>query len=448
MSEHTRVGFAGFGFYGYPKEVVTTRAHEAAEAIRGLGIEVIETDPLTGFDDVPRGLEQLAGHDLDAIIACVIAWTETPVIVGLLRDFRHLPILLWGRGGYTINGRLVSPAAQAGTAAARDALEALGARFQYLYDYPDSPMRLDKVEDFCTAARTVRVLAHARMGMMGYADMGLYSLMFDGLDLRKKIGVEVESYDMLEIEQAMSRLPSERVSDTLSTWKREWTFEQPVPDPMLDRVARLTLALGDKIDERGYVAMSTKCVYGVTKYMGCTACMAQSMLGDTAHVVCENDVPGMLTQTMLGLLTGQSTTFMEVYEYFPDRLLVGVCGFVPTSFIEDGKVRVRGHTWGGSSGGLVNTGQVKTGRVTLARLSPRGEPYRMHIMTGEAVRPRPWEELGWAPPAPYFPSMEITPDGGVEEFAQNALAQHYAVVYGDHRERLTDLCHLLGIRVI
>jgi L-fucose isomerase-like protein len=217
---------------------------------------------------------------------------------------------------------------------------------------------------------------------------------------------------------------------------------------MLDRVARLTLALGDKIDERGYVAMSTKCVYGVTKYMGCTACMAQSMLGDTAHVVCENDVPGMVTQTMLGLLTGQSTTFMEVYEYFPDRLLVGVCGFVPTSFIEDGKVRVRGHTWGGSSGGLVNTGQVKTGRVTLARLSPRGEPYRMHIMTGEAVRPRPWEELGWAPPAPYFPSMEITPDGGVEEFAQNALAQHYAVVYGDHRERLTDLCHLLGIRVI
>ncbi len=37
---------------------------------------------------------------------------------------------------------------------------------------------------------------------------------------------------------------------------------------MLDRVARLTLALGDKIDDRGYLAMSTKCVYGVHQAHG------------------------------------------------------------------------------------------------------------------------------------------------------------------------------------
>ena len=448
MAEKLRVGLAPFGFYGYPREVIAARGHEAAEAVRALGVEVIETEPLTGFDDVPGGLTRLANQDLHAVIACVIAWTETPVIVGLLRDHLHLPILLWGRGGYTENGRLVSPAAQAGTAAVRDTLVSLGARFLYLYDYPDAPMRLDRVADFCASAAAVRTLAHARLGMMGYADMGLYSLMFDGLDLRSKLGVEVESYDMLEIEQAMAHLPAERVEGTVGEWKRTWTFEQPVPAAMLERVARLTLALGDKIEARGYLAMSTKCVYGVTKHMGCTACMAQSMLGDRTHFVCENDVPGMITQTMLGLLSGQPTTFMEVYEYFPDRILTGVCGFVPTSFIEDGKVRVRGHTWGGSSGGLVNTAQVRPGRVTLARLSPRGHPYRMHIVTGEAVAPRAWEELGWAPPAPAFPSMEILPDGGVEDFAGKALAQHYAVVYGDHTRRLKDLCHLLDIQVI
>jgi L-fucose isomerase-like protein len=448
VGEKLRVGFAPFGFYGYPKDVLAARGHEAAEAVRGLGVEVVEAQLLSGFDDVPVGLAQFAGEELDAVIACVVAWTETPVIVGLLRDYLHLPILLWGLGGYTVDGRLISPAAQAGTSAVRDSLVSLGAHFLYVYDYPDAPMRLDRVGDFCAAAGAARTLAHARMGMMGYADMGLYSLMFDGLDLRDRLGVEIESYDMLEIEQAMARLKSERVAQAVGEWKRTWTFEQPVPEAMLERVARLTLALGDKIDERGYLAMSTKCVYGVTKYMGCTACMAQSMLGDQTHFVCENDVPGMITQTMLGLLSGQSSTFMEIYEYFPDRILAGVCGFVPTSFIADGKVRVRGHTWGGSSGGLVNTAQVKPGRVTLARLSPRGDPYRMHILTGEAVRPRAWEELGWAPPAPRFPSMEILPDGGVENFANKALAQHFAVVYGDHRQRLEDLCRLLDIEVI
>jgi L-fucose isomerase-like protein len=125
-----------------------------------------------------------------------------------------------------------------------------------------------------------------------------------------------------------------------------------------------------------------------------------------------------------------------------------VCGFAPTAFLEGGRVTVRGHTWGGSSGGVVNTGQMKAGRVTLARLSPRGERYRMHILTGEGLAPRSWEELGWAPPAPQFPSLEILPDGGVEAFAHKALAQHYAVVYGDHRQKLEDLCRLLDIQVI
>ncbi|MGW8144598.1 MAG: hypothetical protein ACWGN2_09400 [Anaerolineales bacterium] len=448
MLEDIHVGFSSFGFYGYPLEVIAERGREAADALRQMGIQVTETDPMTGFDDVQRGLEQLAGKEYDAIIACVIAWTETPVIVGILRDYLHLPILMWGRGGYTVNGRLVSPAAQAGTSAALDALKLLGANLKYIYDYPDTPMSLDKVRDFCMAAKTVKILAHSRIGMMGYADMGLYSLMFDGLQVRKKLGVEVESYDMLEIEQAMQKLPADMVEGKISEWQSSWDFEQPVAPPILERVARLTLVLNDKIEQRGYLAASTKCVYGVTKYMGCTACMAQSMLGDKAHFVCENDVPGMITQTMLGLLTGQSTTFVEMYEYFPDRLLTGVCGFVPTSFIEGGKVSVRGHTWGGSSGGIVNTGQMKTGTITLARISLHGDGYRMHVLTGEGVKPRSWEELGWAPPAPNFPSLEIIPDGGVEDFAQKALAQHYAMVYGDHRQKLVDLCELLDIEII
>ena len=448
MADRTRVGFAGFGFYGYPRDVVVSRAHEAAEAVRGLGIDVVEAEPLTGLDDVPRGLAQFAGQNIDAVIACVIAWTETPVIVGLLRDYLHLPILLWGRGGYTVDGRLVSPAAQAGTAAARDTLASLGARFLYLYDYPDSPMHLDRVGDFCAAARAVRTLAHARLGMMGYADMGLYGLMFDGLDVRKRIGVEVESYDMLEVDQAIARLPKPRVQSLVEQWRKAWHFEEQVTEATLERVAGLTLALGDRIDERGYLAMSTKCVYGVTKHMGCTACLPQSMLGDKAHFVCENDAPGMITQTMMGLMSGQSSTFLELYEIFPDRVLMGVCGFVPTSLTRDGKASVREYGWGGSTAGLVNTAQMKTGRVTLARLSLRGERYKMHLLTGEGFAPRPWEESGWAPPAPRFPSLEIVLDTGVGDFAAKALAQHYGMVYGDHRQALEDLCRLLDIEVI
>jgi L-fucose isomerase-like protein len=448
MAEKIRVGFVPFGFPSYPTEVMVARAHEAAEAVRALGADVVEVDLLTRVDDVPRGLAALGGHTYDVIIACVIAWTETPVVIGVLRDYLHLPILLWSRGGYSQGTQLISLGSAAGATACISALQHLGAKYTYVYDHPDAPMNMEGVKRFCRAAKAVNVLAHARMGMMGYADMGLYGLMFDGLDVRKRIGVEVESYDMLEIEQAIAHLPKARIQTQVEQWRKSWNFEQQVTQATLERVAGLTLALGDRIDERGYLAMSTKCVYGVTKHMGCTACLPQSMLGDKAHFVCENDAPGMITQTMMGLMSGASSTFMELYEIFPDRLLMGVCGFVPTSFTRDGRASVREYGWGGSTAGMVNTAQMKTGRLTLARLSLRGERYRMHLLTGEGFTPRSWEESGWAPPAPRFPALEIVLDTGVDDFAAKALAQHYGMVYGDHRQALEDLCRLLDIEVI
>lgn len=96
----------------------------------------------------------------------------------------------------------------------------------------------------------------------------------------------------------------------------------------------------------------------------------------------------------------------------------------------------------------MNVSKMRTGRLTLMRLFSRGDQYKMHIATGEAIAPRKWEELGWNPPAPRFPSLEIIPDIPVEEFAQKVVSQHYIVAYGDEREKIEDLCNILGIKVV
>jgi hypothetical protein len=50
MAEKIRVGFVPFGFPSYPTEVMVARAHEAAEAVRALGADVVEVDLLTRVD--------------------------------------------------------------------------------------------------------------------------------------------------------------------------------------------------------------------------------------------------------------------------------------------------------------------------------------------------------------------------------------------------------------
>ena len=91
---------------------------------------------------------------------------------------------------------------------------------------------------------------------------------------------------------------------------------------------------------------------------------------------------------------------------------------------------------------------MKTGPATICRLASRGDKYRMHIATGEAVTPCSWEEAGWEPPAPQLPSVEFAIDGSVDDFAQEVLGQHYIIAYGDHRALLEGFCRMLGIEVI
>jgi L-fucose isomerase-like protein len=173
------------------------------------------------------------------------------------------------------------------------------------------------------------------------------------------------------------------------------------------------------------------------------------MLSDLEELttIPENDGLGAVTQLIVRFLTGQPAAYFEFYEFFKDRVLVGVPDYVPAGVV-DGSVQIRLTRFGQLTEGVLNVSKVKTGKVTLCRLASRGDHYRLHVVTGEAVSPRLWEEAGWSPPAPQLPSLEVILDGSVDDFAQKVCGQHYILAYGDIQAQLADLCRLLGVAMI
>ena len=165
------------------------------------------------------------------------------------------------------------------------------------------------------------------------------------------------------------------------------------------------------------------------------------------YTVPENDALGAVTQLITGYATGQISAYMEFYEFMEDRVLIGVPDYVPKEVI-DGPLKVLPTSFGKLSEGILNISKVKTGKVTLARLGYSGNDYMMHIITGTAVEPRSWEEIGWEPPAPQLPSLEVILDVGIDDFAQRVMSQHYIVTYGDNTKVLKDMCRLLDIKNI
>jgi L-fucose isomerase-like protein len=448
-----KAGFVGFGEVNSPRELIEQKCREARQALERHGLELVVTEPVRddpqGLDEA-RAREELALQPFDFLVICLAGWIPSHTVIDVISEFAYKPMVLWGLTGDYIDGRLVTMAAQAGTTALRDAMDGFGFRFKYVYDTPgDTVSAPTQIAQFGAVVRAAAMLKGARIGMVGQRDMKLHATLVDGISLRRVVGPEVEPIELLEIAQLMETVNQDEIDRAAQTLLNEWQFDRPVAPQVFDPAIRLYLAIMKKVKERGYQAISVIDVDGVKKLMHFPPALALTLLVDQGGVasIPENDGLGAVTQLIIRYLTGQVGAYFEFYEFFPDRLLIGVPDYVPSAVVE-GNVRAKLAKFGELSEGVMNESAVKTGRVTLCRLASRGDNYRLHVVTGEAVPPRSWEEAGWAPPAPQLPSLEVILDSPVSDFAEKVLGQHYIIAYGDCRTQLQDLCQLLGITVI
>ena len=447
-----RAGFVGFGEVNTPRDIIERLCLAARQQIKKQGIEIVGTEPVSddpAGHDVERARKDLSKGEFDLLIVCLAGWIPSHAVISVIDRFAHKPMLLWGLTGWKEGDRFVTTAAQAGTSALRKTMQDMGFRFKYVADRMGAPSDLKKIVSFARAAQAASRLRGAKIGMMGYRDMNLYATLHDGVSLRARIGPEVEVFEMLEMVQAMEKLNRKQVSDTMSGMKKKWTFKKPAAEATLRKAAELYLAVSAKVRERGYEAVSLIDVDGVKKLLQFPPAPVFMLLGEEDDVctIPENDVMGAVTQLMTRYVTGQIAPYLEFYEFMNSGVLMGVPDYVPSEVVE-GPVTVMPTAFGKLSEGLLNVSKVRTGRVTLCRLTYTGDRYSLHLVKGVAREPRKWEEAGWAPPAPQLPSLEIVLDSPIEDFADQVLGQHYIISYDDNTEALNDLCRLLGVEVM
>lgn len=447
-----KAGWVGFGEVNTPRDLIEQKCKNAEKLLEISGLELIATAPVSDDPagvDVNRAIDELKREEFDVLILCIAGWIPSHAVIRIAAEFAHIPMVLWGLAGHYEEDRLITTADQAGTTALRKVMEDMGYTFKYIFDFPGKTPSSGRVADFARAAGAAAWLRNARIGMMGYRDMNLYGTMFDGVSLRGRLGVEIEFFEMLEIDRRLKRLIPGEIAEVVEGIKRDWQFEIPAREETLTTGAGYYLALRDKILERGYVGVSLIDVDGMKKLAGFPPSMVFMLLADKLGVCTtpENDSLGTVTQLIVKYLTGQIAAYMEFYEFMEDRVLIGVPDYVPSEIVE-GPVKVYPTAFGNFSDGVLNVSKVKVGKVTMARLTHKGDRYAMHLVTGEAVTPRKWEEAGWRPPAPQLPGLEVILDVPVEEFAQKVMSQHYIISYGDNTGILREFCRLKGIEVV
>ena len=445
-----KAAFVGFGEVNTPAEIIIKKCKDAEAALLKEGLELISVYPVTDDyeeKDIKKAIAALENQHFDVLVVCIAGWIPTHAVVKVTEHFRHKPMVLWGLCGWMEDGRLVTTADQAGTTAIRKTFYDLDYTFKYVYDIIGLPSKSKKVYNYAVAAAAAAKLRHARAGMAGYRDMNLYGTQADGPSLKREIGPEIETFEMLEMEQRYQQITEEKQA-VIDKCMSKWHFVKPANPESMKKAAGYYLAVKNICDERGYDAISLKDVDGMKKLLGFPPAPIFMLLADEAGLctVPENDSLGSITQLMVKYLTGQCAFYLEFYEFFEDRVLAGVPDYVPAEVV-DGDVTVMPAAFGELSEGILNVSKVKPGKVTMCRLTYDDGMYYMHMIVGEGITPRKWEEAGWTQPAPQLPGLEILLDD-VESFAQNVMCQHYIISYGDNSELITNLCDMLGIQVI
>ncbi|MBR4060858.1 MAG: hypothetical protein IKK03_13600 [Lachnospiraceae bacterium] len=446
-----KVAFVGFGEVNTPAEIILKKCKEAEASLQKESLELISVYPVTDDyeeKDIKKAIAALENKSFDVLVVCIAGWIPTHAVVKVTEHFRHKPMVLWGLCGWMEEGRLVTTADQAGTTAIRKTFYDLGYTFKYVYDIIGLPSKSKKVYNYAVAAAAAAKLRHARAGMAGYRDMNLYGTQADGPSLKREIGPEIETFEMLEMEQRYQKITDEEKQEVIDKCMSKWHFVKQANPESMKKAAGYYLAVKSICEERGYDAISLKDVDGMKKLLGFPPAPIFMLLADEAGLctVPENDSLGSITQLMVKYLTGQCAFYLEFYEFFEDRVLAGVPDYVPAEVV-DGDVTVMPAAFGELSEGILNVSKVKPGKVTMCRLTYDDGMYYMHMAVGDGITPRKWEEAGWTQPAPQLPGLEILLDD-VEGFAQNVMCQHYIISYGDNTELITNLCDILGIQII
>jgi L-fucose isomerase-like protein len=449
-----KAGYVSFGTMFYEPVHLKMISSRAEKQLTGAGLELICTDPVFGEGPEPeRAIRELKAREWDFLFVNIINWIDTRGVFRVLHEFRNEPMILYSFGGFTDHegafgkkGTLISPAAGAGTTSLRLPMEQWGIKFKYLFNAPDTTMAIDEILSFAKAANTMKRLKYARLGMIGYNDMGLYSTGINPTKLRDQIGPEIESMDMLQLQRKMDAITSSELQAEVKRVSHNWEYPLGMPEnEVIEKAVRMYMGSVALCKEKKFDTFSYKCVDGIDLEMGLTHAIPSSLVADAGYpYVDEDDIGNSVAQLMLKWLSGKQVTFIEHYEHHPEWILLGEDGYCPSDFIE-GKPQIKYITTVLLKG-IAHCSNMKKGRMTLACLSETNDGYMMHIVTGEGKERPEWVEMGV--PLPSWPSLTFYPDVPVRQVLDHVQSQHFAAVYGTYVNELVDLCKLLNIKVV
>lgn len=435
-----RLGLLLLGHPDYQNDISLQFARQGAAALRERGVDLVfdeqaHVEPL----QAAAAARELLKKEVEGVIVLPGTWLEGQTATAAIREIEHLPFALWGLPMFERGGQRESTGSFVAVCSLKGPLGRMGYSYKTVIGLPEDLGAANQLADFAAAAHAAARLKRLRAGLVGYSAMHIYAGMFDHVLLRRHIGPEVVHIDTYTLIKEAERVAPEASTELAA--RVQSLAQVEATDERLRKSCALAVALRNLCEQHRLDALTVKCQYELSQEYGMTACLPLAVLGDEGLVAsCEGDMMVLVTQALLGLLTGQVAPYGDILDLQGQSMLLSSCGFAPFSLAHEGdtcRVCEFGHP---GFDGLICSFTLKRGPVTIARLSEGVGSYKLLYATGTGV------ETGLRQGR--FPALQIELDGDPQALLDNLASQHFALCYGDQSARLEDWCRIAGVESV
>jgi L-fucose isomerase-like protein len=379
-----------------------------------------------------------AGIDLLISLVGSFTWDNMPVRVA---QELNVPILLWGVPEPPMMGGRLEANSLVGVTMNAAALKRMGFQYKFVYGFPEDPAAMVEIERTVRVISAIKRLRHTRLGIIGGRPPGFYGSTYDELRLRKALGVEIIPIEVSEVLAAYDRVPQAQEAEAAERITGMGT-RVSADDQDVRQIARLYSAMHSFAEQDDLSGIAVKC-WPELKDRFLNPCVVNGMMIDDGVMVgCETDVHGTISQLIQHFLNNSPTFFADLvtFDEAENTALLWHCGAAAASLAaRRDAIALEKHSIGTGSATLEFP--LREGRITVSRLGPIGESYRLLILTGQAVSTGMLLRGNNLLMRTDLPVRQV-----VERIIERGIEHHYSATYGDLRKDLVEFCNWTGIQ--
>ncbi len=440
------VGVISIGFGPFRTDIPNNYLKESIEYIGNLDHSVFSNNQIIiDEESFAQDVIDLKKSNLDLLVIQLGTFSKGEWMVKLIKEFEHIPFLLWGFNDPIVNDFPTVPMnSLTAINMFTSFLYQMDKQFSYIYDTFNQGNDFKKLDITLKALKVRKSLNNAKFLVIGSRVPGFYLSGVDELRLRKEIGVEIEYYSIATLIEAAKNVSSEAVEERFNNL--DVIIEDKISVETVKKSLRIEIALLDYARHNKIDGMSLKCWPELQELYGVSACGVISTLIDEGIMAsCEGDITGLTTMYILNQITNKPVFFGDLVGKSKNgRIKLWHCGLGPKGLAKKGcKIIYTEQPTMRNGIGVGVQYLMKTGKASLCKLSQGRENFRLFVALGECFDPD--REL-----AGVQTDIQLVSgfDKVINIIFKEGIEHHFALVHSDVVEVLEELTNQMNIELI